>query len=88
MNREKDYKNFVPSNPPVDYIGSIDNWKMELIYRGHIGEFYDGLLCHVIIEENEWLDILKECEECEFFFLDDCQEFKNDNWKKIKKGKR
>lgn len=59
MKNEK-AKDFIPAIPPEDYKGSQADWMVKLQERG----LWNGKGWHgdVWIPENDWWEILEECE--------------------------
>jgi len=57
----KKTKNRLPAIPPNDYGGTTADWMTELIMRGYIkdGEPFDD----VWLTEDEYVEILEECEK-------------------------
>jgi len=57
----KNRKNRLPATPPKDYEGTVADWMTALITRGLIkdGEPFDN----VWLTEDEYVEILEECEK-------------------------
>lgn len=54
-------KGKMPGHPPEDYTGSVSDWMVELRKRGlWNGKGWYG---DIMIDEEEWLEILEKCEE-------------------------
>jgi len=49
----------LPAIPPNDYIGTMADWIIALNERGYNGNEY----CDILISEEEYSEILEQCEE-------------------------
>lgn len=55
-------KYLIPAIPPEDYDGSIADWVVALVQRGLFDDSTGGWYGDVMITEEVYNEILKECE--------------------------
>lgn len=60
--KENKPKKDTPAIPPEDYSGSIADWHVALISRGLWNGYEPGWNGDVKITEEQWWEILEECE--------------------------
>jgi hypothetical protein len=52
----------VPAVPPKDFDGTPEIWKTALVERGLYNEDENKSLFDVLIPEDDWIEIVEECE--------------------------
>ena len=56
-------KGKMPAHPPEDYTGTQADWLTALWERGILTEDFDGWYGDIIIDDEIYCEILKECED-------------------------